>query len=47
MIKDFGHDLLYAEARALVYPASPLLPPADAGPNGRLEMPVTIRFSLN
>lgn len=31
MIKDFGHDLLNAEARALVYLASPLRPPADAG----------------
>ncbi len=47
MIKDFGHDLLYAEARALVYLASPLRPPADAGLNGRLDMSVPVRFSLN
>ncbi|WP_455179324.1 energy transducer TonB [Azospirillum melinis] len=42
-----GHDLLDAEACALVYRASPLPPPPAAGPNGRLDMSVPIRFSLN
>nr|WP_246307394.1 energy transducer TonB [Azospirillum melinis] len=42
-----GHDLLDVEACALVYRASPMPPPPDAGPGGRLDMAVPIRFSLN